>query len=112
MDIQFDTAVKRSLKPVLSTSTKDDSNTTDMAIVTHVCDASWAPGALALGASLKRAGTKYNLVLLVTSTLALNLVQMSTFRMFLCSDSSDAAHCAGLCRARAISRAIARVIKW
>lgn len=44
--------------------------TTDMAIVTHFCDAMWAPGALALAASLKRAGTKHNLVVMITSAMA------------------------------------------
>ena len=41
---------------------------TDQAIVTHVCGKDWAPGALALGASLKAAGTSRNLVLMVTDT--------------------------------------------
>eukprot|EP00438_Fugacium_kawagutii_P032104 Skav224455 [mRNA] locus=scaffold4460:8908:21109:+ [translate_table: standard] len=45
----------------------DVSKQTDMAIVTHICDAQWAPGAMALAASLKKAGTKYNLVILLTS---------------------------------------------
>ncbi|CAJ1360926.1 unnamed protein product [Effrenium voratum] len=48
----------------------DDSQskaTTKRAIVTHICDSSWAPGALALAASLKKAGSQMNLVLMTTS---------------------------------------------
>mmetsp|Transcript_12156 Transcript_12156/g.22946 ORF Transcript_12156/g.22946 Transcript_12156/m.22946 type:complete len:350 (+) Transcript_12156:87-1136(+) len=39
---------------------------TNEAIVTHVCSKDWAPGALALAASLRAAGTSRNLVLMVT----------------------------------------------
>ena len=41
---------------------------TTQAIVTHVCSKDWAPGALALAASLRAAGTSRNLVLMVTDT--------------------------------------------
>ena len=44
-----------------------ESRTTDLAIATHFCDATWAPGALALAASLKKAGSKHNLVVMITS---------------------------------------------
>ena len=42
--------------------------TSKEAIVTHVCGKDWAPGALALAASLRAAGTSRNLVLMVTDT--------------------------------------------
>ncbi|CAE7497799.1 GYG1 [Symbiodinium sp. CCMP2456] len=42
--------------------------TSQEAIVTHVCGKDWAPGALALAASLRAAGTSRNLVLMVTDT--------------------------------------------
>jgi len=44
-----------------------ESRTTDLAIATHFCDATWAPGALALAASLKKAGSRHNLVVMITS---------------------------------------------
>ncbi|CAK9112221.1 unnamed protein product [Durusdinium trenchii] len=40
---------------------------TDMAIVTHFCEPNWAPGALALAASLRKTGTQHNLVVMITS---------------------------------------------
>lgn len=47
-----------------------ESRTTDLAIATHFCDATWAPGALALAASLKKAGSRHNLVVMITSDLS------------------------------------------
>jgi len=40
-----------------------------MAIATHICDAKWAPGAIALAGSLKKTGSTHNLVVMITSFL-------------------------------------------
>ena len=47
----------------------ESKKTTEMAIATHICDAKWAPGAIALAGSLKKTGSTHNLVVMITSDL-------------------------------------------